>query len=123
GGRLLNAQAAEESELNDLGPAGVDCREGSERVVEGHQVGPATSRDIRNFIEIDPRLLAATLCRGASPRVVEQYVSHNARGDGEELRPMLPVDVSYIDQAQIGFVHQAGGLNGARGTLVLHVMS
>ena len=78
-GRLLDAQPAKESELDDLRPPRVDCRQRTQRVVERHQLGSASPGHIGNLIEIHARLLPAPLRRGPRACVVEQYVSHDAR--------------------------------------------
>ena len=52
--------------------------------------------------------------------MVYQNASHHLRGDPEEMRSTLPVR-PLIDEAQVGFIHKAGGLKGMAGVLPPHV--
>ena len=49
---------------------------------------------------------------GLTAGVVDEDAAHQARGDAVEVRAALPVDLRGVDQPQIGFVDQRGGLEG-----------
>jgi hypothetical protein len=44
-------------------------------------------------------------------------------GDGHELRAVLPVGAVLVGEAEIGFVHEGGGLESVAGALLLHVVA
>jgi hypothetical protein len=50
-------------------------------------------------------------------RVIHQNAPDHLRGDAEEVRAVLPLDTALVDQAQIGFMHQGGRLQGVVGPL------
>jgi hypothetical protein len=52
--------------------------------------------------------------------VVDQYATHQARGDAEEMSAILPPDVARVDQAQERFVHQGGCLKRVFAPFVRH---
>jgi hypothetical protein len=64
-----------------------------------------------------PHPVAAFL-RRVSPRVVDEDTPHHLCGDREEVAPAVEVHLALIDEAQVGLVHQRGGLEGVVGTLV-----
>ena len=123
GGSLLHAEAAEEPKLDHLSLARIHHRERIQRVVERDQFASAPGRDVRNFVQIDARLISTPFRPGARPRCIQQNVPHDARRYGEEVGPVLPVHIRHIDQAYIGFVHQGCSLHGAARALILHEMA
>ena len=57
-----------------------------------------------------PRLAALPVAR-----VIHQDAPDQLRGHAEEMGAVLPVDAALVDQPQVGFVHQGGGLQGVVG--------
>jgi hypothetical protein len=55
--------------------------------------------------------------------VVAQHPAHDARGDAEEVRAALPVNLLLLDEAEVGFVDEGRGLDGGAGALAAHVCS
>jgi hypothetical protein len=55
--------------------------------------------------------------------MVGQDATHHLRGDAEEVRSVLPVDVALADQAQERFVDEVVGLKGLPDVLVIEVTS
>jgi len=53
----------------------------------------------------------------AASRVLDQDVTHSHGGDAEEVRPVLPIDLFFINQPQVGLVNQVGGLERVAGAL------
>jgi NAD-dependent dihydropyrimidine dehydrogenase PreA subunit len=56
-----------------------------------------------------------------TPRVIDQDATHNLCGDCEEVRTICPVDVLLIDETNVGFVDQCGGLQSVTLAFTTHV--
>ena len=57
-----------------------------------------------------PALPATSALLGPSmTKVVEEYASHDPRGDGEEVRPVRTAELALIPELQPGVVEQIGG--------------
>lgn len=69
-------------------------------------------RHLRRFFERQFNILAAPFSAALCFGVINQDSSHGLRGDGEKVRAALPVDISPVNQLQIRFVNQRGGLQG-----------
>jgi hypothetical protein len=63
------------------------------------------------------RTAAAALAGVPGARAIDEHAAHHPRGDGQELRPVLPVHAPLIDEAHVGFVHERGGLQRMSGPL------
>ena len=92
-------------------------RESIQCVLERDQVDVRSPR--RRFQQAQGHLLRATtpLLGRAVARVVHQDPPHQARGHAEKLGAVPPVDLTLIDQAEVGLVDERGGLQGMAGTL------
>jgi hypothetical protein len=55
------------------------------------------------------------LCAPRARGVLDQHLAHGARGGGEEVRAVLPVDLARVDQLEVGLVDQRGRLQRGRG--------
>jgi hypothetical protein len=53
----------------------------------------------------------------AAARVIDQNPSHDLRSDAEEMCPVLPIDVTLVDDAQIYLVHERSRLQGVADSL------
>jgi hypothetical protein len=80
-------------------------------------------RRLRSLPSFGARHSTAPLGRRARPRSIQQNAPHDLGRHGEKVGAVLPVDVSHVDQAQVGFVNQGCGLEGAAGALVLHAVA
>ena len=118
-GGFFDAEPAEEAEFDDAGLSRIDLGEGVERVVEGDEFARFHLRDVERLGEIEGLGFGATLGRDAAAGAVEQDAAHEGGGDGEEVRPMLPVQLARVHQAEIGFVNEIGALEAMAGALVL----
>ena len=104
-------QAGEVPKFDDLGQALVDIRQTIQRDVEAEhflvqaQAAPDVLGQIGHAMQV-----AAAFDREALARVVHDDAAHRRSGVGEEMRAVLELGVGAADQAQIGFVHQAGGV-------------
>ena len=54
-------------------------------------------------------------------REVHENPPHHLRGDAEEVRAVLPTRRLPVDEAQVGFVNQGGGLEEVVVALAAHV--
>ena len=45
-------------------------------------------------------------------RVVDEDPAHQLRRDSEEMRPVLPIGMTLLDEAYVCFVDQSGSLQG-----------
>src|SRR6476660_7388410 len=55
--------------------------------------------------------------------MVHENVPHDASGNRQEMRPVLPRNILGIDQAQIGFIDERRRLKAVPGTLSCHAPS
>jgi hypothetical protein len=55
------------------------------------------------------------------PCIVNQYLSHDSRQDGEEMRAVFKLHLFMLCKTQISFVHQGGALQRVIRTLFLQV--
>jgi hypothetical protein len=53
--------------------------------------------------------------------MVNQNAPHHLRGNAKEVRPVLPLDLTLINQPDERFIHQCRGLQRVSGTLFPHV--
>ena len=74
----------------------------------GGEVGRGTR--MRIIGERHPQPLTGTLVHVPAARMVHEDPAHDPCREPEELRAILPVHVALIDEAQIGLVHERGGL-------------
>ena len=55
-------------------------------------------------------------------RRIHKNVPHCLRGDAEEVRPVLPLDVLPVDKPDVRLVHQRRGLEHVSGPFARHVV-
>jgi hypothetical protein len=73
-------------------------------------------------VEADAGAIATALGGLVGAGVVDQDAANDARGQGEKVKPVLPVAVALIDQADIGLVNDRRRLQGVIAPLPAHVM-
>ena len=120
-GRLLEAESAEEPHLHHLHFAGIQRAETSERFVQRDEIDIRPAPQEQPFIKRDLSPVAAALLRLAFPSKVDEATSYQPGGDGEEMRPILPLDSTRVSQPEIGLVHELGCLQGMPRALACHV--
>jgi len=103
---LFNGQAAEKAQLNHARLLRIELGQSTERIVQRDDVELLSLRQAEGLIEREPGPTAAAFGSVALACVVHQNAPHHARGDGEEMGPVPPLDALLLYQAQIGFVHQ-----------------
>ena len=120
-GGLVDAQAAEEAQLDHLGFARCPLRQRRQGIVQGHEVIGAIGAEDGFGIERDMLDIRAAL-DVAAPRAVHEDAPHRLSGHRKEMGAILPAHALVVDQAQVGFVDQRGGLQAVAGPLALHVV-
>ena len=105
-GRLLDAQAAEEPQLDDARLTFVEGGEPLERLVEGKQVDRAALGGDHRFVERHLRRGATPFDALVGSRVVDENPAHRLRRDPEEVRAVLPPDVALLDELHKRLVDQ-----------------
>lgn len=55
----------------------------------------------------DLLVLAAAFLGGASPGVIDKDLTHYARGNGQEMDPIVELKFSDIEQFDVRFMHQS----------------
>jgi hypothetical protein len=121
-GGLFRADAAIETQLYHSASSRVHGGKRLESVVEGQQLLTAIARRVQGFF---PRAAgsrrAATLSGAVTVRVINQDAPHQLRGQGEELRAILPTDTRSGTEPQPRLIDQGRGLEGAAWALLAHV--
>ena len=117
-GGLVDAQAAEEAQLDHLRFARCQLRQRVQRIVEGHEIIGAIGAMTAVVVERD-MLGAAPRFSIVAPRVVDQDAAHRLGRHGEEVGAVLPVHALVIDQPHVGFVDQRRRLQAVAGALAV----
>ena len=96
----------------------VHGRETLQRVIQRHDVdvagaGRQSLLDERNVLPAGAAFLG-----GMRPRVIDEDPAHDLRGNAKKVRPIAPPYFTLIDQAQVGFVDERGGLQRVSNRLV-----
>lgn len=107
--RLFLGESAEEAQLNHLRHAGAERRQPYERAVECDQRVRTFGHRYLNVVEVDVPHVTAASRRTVSARVVNEDLAHRARGQGQEVVAILPLDTLGVDELEVGLVHEGGG--------------
>lgn len=107
---LLEREPAEESQLRDPALSLIERGELGEGGVQIEEVDVWRLPLGDRVVERDPRPPARSLGHLAAPRVVHEDAPHHLGGDGEKMRPTLPIAVSFADQSKVHLVHEGGRL-------------
>src|SRR5688500_890390 len=83
---FVDAEAGEIAQLDDAGLAFVDRGEAGERVVQCQYVIALAGREREHFVERHGRYPSAALLAAMSPRMIDENLSHQVRGDAIEMR-------------------------------------
>ena len=119
--RFLQAQSAEESQLDDAALPRVQCLQGLQRVIQCHEIDAPVAADVRRLRQRDVKLAAAAFRAVSRPRHVDQDTAHDLRGHGKEVGAVLPAYVLPIDQPQVGLVDERRRLEDVSRALARHV--
>src|SRR5215207_6612199 len=119
-GRLGGREPAEVAELDDARLARVELRQPHERLVQRDQLGRTLLADDGHLRERHLHGPAAALGAVTVARVVEQDASHDLRGDGEEVRAVLPVHALLVDEPEVRLVDERRRLERVPRVLAPH---
>src|ERR1043165_1738584 len=118
---LFVVETAEVTHLNYLAATRSHFRKRFQRLIKSNQF-TALIRSYRCcFFERDLLRAAAALGVRVAPRVIDQDPPHDLRGDGEEVRTIGPLHVFLIDETNVSFVDERGGLERVAFSFPAHV--
>ena len=109
---FLDRESAECSKLDDPGKFGVDRLQAIERVIQGEDGHLVGCGHVLSFVERYAAHTVAPLARAVTTGVIDQDAAHDVGGHAKEVRPVLPVDLSLIDEPDEHLVHKGRGLQG-----------
>src|ERR1019366_5593631 len=118
--RLLHAQSAKVTKLDDFRLAWVRIFQFVERVVQNQEIAVFADTQVGNVAELDAAEAAAVLGGCAFAGRVHQYPSHDLGAHRKEVSFAVSRDILPVDQAQVDFVNQVGGLQSLSFALALH---
>ena len=119
--RFLHAQAGKESQLHNLRLPGIERLQRVQGRVELQERVIAIPSRRREFIQRYAHGSAAPFGGAAGDGVVDQYTAHDIRGQGKEMRSILPIDRLAVHQPQKSFVNQRRWLERVILALPRHV--
>src|SRR5262249_23757106 len=118
---FLDAQAAEEAQLDDEALASVDRGQTAQRAIECEQVQVARWRGDDRFLEGNSLQGAAAFAVSARSGMIDEHAAHEACGNGDEVRAILPGQAPGVDQPDERLVDERGGLQRMAAALAAHV--
>ena len=107
---FVDRESAEESQLGDAAFSWIERRELRQRRVQIEKIDIRRRRSRDRVVKRHAGPSAGALGHLAAPRVVHEDAPHHLGRHGEELRAILPVGVSLVDQAEVRLVDQGGRL-------------
>ncbi len=113
---LLLGQAGEEAKFDQPRHPRVPGGEFLERAVQVEHIG----RNVvprQAGVQRDALPVPAALVRVTPPGMIDQHLAHRARGRAEEVGAAFPADAVGVDETNVGFVDQGGGLKRVAGAL------
>ena len=119
--RLLDREAAEETQLDGLALPGIHLRQGEQGLVDRKKILVWRASHEECLVQRHVLLSAAAFTVAAFAGEIDQHLSHHPRRDAEEVCPVFPVDALCANQADVGLVDQRGGLEGVASALTAHI--
>ena len=120
---FLHAQPTKEPKLDDAALPLVELRERLQRVVERDKVLTGSAVTTSAFVEGHACVAAAAFVRAPCARMVHEDATHDAGGDGQEMRAVVPLDRLAVDQANIRLVDERRRLEAMTHALSRHAAS
>ena len=120
-GYFGSRQSPEELHFHDLSLSLVDARQLVQGVVQSQEFGISVDGQSVQVLEGDPAS-AVTFVGPAFAGVVHQDLTHEARGNGNEMRAVLQFHRLTSQQPQVGLVDQRRALQGVIRALGLEVV-
>src|SRR5688572_5731177 len=91
-------QAAKDAQFDDAATPRIERRQGIERGVQRNEVAAALRRRDERVAQRHPPKAAATLEIPLTPRVIDQDVPHQRRGECEEVRAIPQADAATLHE-------------------------
>jgi hypothetical protein len=104
-GSLFDGEPAEEPELDELTLPWVSLRQPLQRRVKRQDVHVHGIGFRLAVLERHPHV-SASFERAMRPRMIDQEPPHGVRGNREEVRPILPFDLTLVNELQVRLVDQ-----------------
>src|SRR5262245_57811199 len=120
-GGFLDAQAAEEAQLDDFRLPRRPRRQRVQGIVQGAEIIGAIGAQNSLGIERDMLGVRAPL-RIAPPCLVDEDAAHGLRRCRHAVSPVLPLHVFVVDEPHVGFIDQRRRLQAVAGPLALQVV-
>jgi len=119
--RLLDTQAAEKAELDDVTLPLIAGRQGFQREVQRDDVNGRFGRPDRLLVERYLLRPGAALLKAPGSGVIHKNAAHQLGRDAKEMRAILPSKVLRAGQPNEGFIDQCCRLKGMVAPLAGHV--
>jgi hypothetical protein len=120
-GRFFDRQASEVPKFDD------ERVEGShplQQFVQREDVNPARTVGCRLVtVQCDAFEPAPALVGETRSRVIDENPPHQAGSHAKEIRPVVPLDVTLVDQSDVGFVHEGSWVQRMAGRFAPHLCS
>jgi len=109
---LLDGQAAEEAQLDELRLIGIDLLKLGQRAIEVERIDGIDRRSWRRngVVQLERQFTFSPFLPQLSARVIDEDTPHQLRGNREEMPTILPVDLALAEQLHVGFVDDHRGL-------------
>jgi len=121
--RLLDGQPGEKTQLDQFRLALVLLFELLQGLVQGEQIDLRLGRRCRDVWQFLAVPATAGLERALVSGSVDKYAPHRLRRGSEEMPPADPLlNLFTIDEAEVGFMHQGGGLERLTRLLVYQTL-
>jgi hypothetical protein len=101
--------------------ARIDLFERVEGFIQRQQIVGRLRRDNVSFVDLQQLWIVAALACAATARSIDEDLPHQPRGDGVEMRAILPLETPDVQQPQVGFVDECRGLQRLARALVRHL--
>ena len=110
GGDLGDGETAEEAELDDAGLVWIELGQSDKGGIEFDEVRGSLLVDEKGGVELEALSATPPLLGVASAGGVHQHAPDGLGGDGEEVGAAFPDGLVLIHEAEVGLVHEGGGL-------------
>ena len=109
------------AKLDDPALPLVQRGQGLQRIVQRSEIRAPGNRCLGCVRQRDQHSAATPLRAALAPGDVDEDVSHQSRGNREEMSAILPSHFLPVDQSQVGLVHQGRRLQDVPGPFTCHI--
>ncbi len=119
---LFHSQSAKKSHFDDLLLAGIERRQSAEGIIDGEHADRGIGAKVQRIFDWDDGLPTAAPGTEVGARMIDEDTTHEMRGNGEKVRAVPEVRFALLDELQVGFVDEGGGLQRVIGAFATHVV-